>query len=153
MIPFVSTRNKTRLNVQMFCSEIVCRTGACAPYVYGWRRTILLERPLNHTTTKEVPSRLCASRHPTVRCVYLGLVAHNSACFSLLPLVLHFASMKNTVYAYSDVWVCLYESFGCDTQGQEEEYLESSTMTEGGNPSAVFIPGGEHEQEWLKVDR
>lgn len=55
--------------------------------------------------------------------------------------------MKNTVYAYPDVWVCLYDTFGCDTREQEEECRDSATMTEGGNASAVFYPGGEFEQE------
>lgn len=55
--------------------------------------------------------------------------------------------MKNTVYAYPDVWVCLYDTYGCDEQHLEQECLDSSKMTEWGKPSAVFYGGGEHEQE------
>ena len=58
-----------------------------------------------------------------------------------------FRLVKNKVYAYPDMWVCLYNTYGCDTQDLEEECLDSSTTTEGGNASAVFYPGGDYEQE------
>jgi len=35
----------------------------------------------------------------------------------------------------------------CDRRDLEEECLDSSTTTEGGNASAVFYPGGDYEQE------
>ena len=58
-----------------------------------------------------------------------------------------FRSMKNTVYTYPDVWVCLYHTYGCDAMYLEEECMESSSTTEGGNTGAVFFPGGEYEQQ------
>ena len=54
--------------------------------------------------------------------------------------------MKNKVYAYPDMWVCLYDTYGCDRRDLEEECLDSSTTTEGGNANAVFYPGGDYEQ-------
>lgn len=58
-----------------------------------------------------------------------------------------FRSMKNTVYTYPDVWVCLYDGYGCDTYEKEEKCLNSYTITAGGKASAVFYPDGEYEQE------
>lgn len=55
--------------------------------------------------------------------------------------------MKNTVYAYPDVWVCLYNTYGCDTMDLEEECVVSANMTEAEKPSAWFYRGGEYEQE------
>lgn len=55
--------------------------------------------------------------------------------------------MQNTIYAYPDTWVCIYSTYGCDGIDLEPECLRSATMTEGGNASAVFYPGGEFEQE------
>ena len=58
-----------------------------------------------------------------------------------------FRSMKNTVYTYPNVWVCLYNTYGCDKREMEKECLNSYTITAGGSASAVFHPGGEYEQE------
>lgn len=57
-----------------------------------------------------------------------------------------FTLLQNTVYAYPDIWVCLYESYGCDQQELEPECVRSANQTQGGNSSAVFYPGGEYEQ-------
>ena len=48
--------------------------------------------------------------------------------------------MKNTVGAYPDICVSLFDTYGRGTQGMEEECLDSCTMTEGGKPSAVLYP-------------
>ena len=58
-----------------------------------------------------------------------------------------FRSMKNTVYTYPDVLVCLYDKYGCETMEMEEMCIDSSTTTEGGNTGAAFYPGGEYEQQ------
>ena len=65
---------------------------------------------------------------------------------ALVPVVF-IRSMKNTVYTYPDVWVCMYDTYGCDDL--EKMCIDSSSSTEGGNTGAVFHPGGEYEQQIL----
>ncbi|CAN0229685.1 unnamed protein product [Ectocarpus sp. 12 AP-2014] len=60
---------------------------------------------------------------------------------------------ENTVYEYPDVWVCLYNNYGCDKWELEEECMRSANFTEGGNTTAVFYPGGEYEQVLPGVPR
>lgn len=57
------------------------------------------------------------------------------------------ASSQNEVYKYPDVWVCLYNFYGCDSQDLEKECAVTANNTEGGLTRAVYHPGGEHEQE------
>lgn len=61
--------------------------------------------------------------------------------------------LSNDVYAYPDTWLCLYNDFGCDAQDLEEECLDTSVMTEGGQSSAIFYPGGEFEQNVSAVGK
>ena len=51
------------------------------------------------------------------------------------------------MYTYPDVWVCLYNVFGCDKQELEQQCLDSSELTDGDRAKATFYPGGELEQE------
>lgn len=53
---------------------------------------------------------------------------------------------QNVVFAYPDVWVCLYVNYGCDEWELEKECMRSSNATEGGETGAIFYPGGEYEQ-------
>ena len=51
------------------------------------------------------------------------------------------------MYAYPDTRVCLSDTYGCHSLDLEEECVNSSNLTEGGQSRAVFYPGGEFEQE------
>lgn len=118
-------------------------------YICGWRCTVSLGSPLNRTTTEQFPSTLCSSRHLTSRIAHLVPIAHSFSifCSSASSSPFYFFCVKNTVYAYPDMWVCLYSTYGCDALDLEEQCLDSATITEGGNASAVFSLGGEFEQE------
>ena len=48
--------------------------------------------------------------------------------------------MRNTVCAYPDICVSLFDTYCLGTQGMEEECLDSCTMTKGSKPSAAFNP-------------
>ena len=48
--------------------------------------------------------------------------------------------MKNTVGAYPDICVSLFDTYCRGTQGVGGECLDSCTMTEGGKPNAVLYP-------------
>lgn len=63
-----------------------------------------------------------------------------------LPLACTYPLFKNIVFPYPDVWVCLYDNYGCDSYEVEEECMRSSNATEGGTTGALFYPGGEYEQ-------
>ncbi|CBN75318.1 expressed unknown protein [Ectocarpus siliculosus] len=54
--------------------------------------------------------------------------------------------LSNNIYQYPDLWVCLYVNYGCDEMELQEECVNSSNATEGGETLAVFYPGGEYEQ-------
>lgn len=56
---------------------------------------------------------------------------------------------QNVVFSYPDVWVCLYDDYGCDEFELEEECVRSTNTTEGGETSAVFYPGGEYQQTFV----
>ena len=47
---------------------------------------------------------------------------------------------QNTIYDYPDIWVCMYDSYGCDAIEREEGCANSSTLMEGKTPTAVFYP-------------
>ena len=72
-----------------------------------------------------------------------------------MPCLLHFYSFcsgfcvtKNTVYRYPDIWVCLYNTYGCDSQDLEEECFNSATLTEGEGANVMIYPGDlDHEQK------
>lgn len=50
---------------------------------------------------------------------------------------------QNDIYRYPDVYVCLYNFYGCDQQEDEDDCVYSSTTTQGGDTVASFNPGGE----------
>lgn len=58
--------------------------------------------------------------------------------------------MQNRVYRYPDVWVCLYDFYGCDSQPFEEKCIRSIHATEGGKTRARYHPNGANHQE-LKI--
>lgn len=47
---------------------------------------------------------------------------------------------QNVVYQFPDVWVCLYDQYGCDTEDLEPECVSSAWNTEGGPPDSIFYP-------------
>lgn len=51
--------------------------------------------------------------------------------------------VQNIVYRFPDVWVCLYDQYGCDTEALEPECVSSAWNTEGGAPDAIFYPSEE----------
>lgn len=62
-----------------------------------------------------------------------------------------FGKPQNNVYKYPDIYVCLYNFFGCDDQQLEEDCMRSAQGTEGGISTAVFNQDMDNEQE-LRVD-
>lgn len=50
------------------------------------------------------------------------------------------------MYRYPDVWMCLYDYYGCDEKELEKQCVASANRTEGGPVRAIYHPGGEHEQ-------
>eukprot|EP00904_Undaria_pinnatifida_P000566 jgi/Undpi1/1050/HiC_scaffold_10.g04513.m1 len=60
-------------------------------------------------------------------------------------------ALSNNVYKYPDIYVCLYNFYGCDNQELEEDCVRSAQITEGGNSTAVFNQNGDDEQD-LHVD-
>eukprot|EP00752_Nemacystus_decipiens_P018199 g16328.t1 len=48
--------------------------------------------------------------------------------------------LTNVVYKYPDLWICMYDQFGCDDQGLESKCVGSAWDTERGPPDAVFYP-------------
>lgn len=61
-------------------------------------------------------------------------------------LVCH-TSAQGEGYKYPDVWVCLYESHGCDAKENEDDCVYSSSTTQGGFTTATFNPDCDDEQE------
>lgn len=68
----------------------------------------------------------------------------------MLALV-SFILPQNDVYKYPDIYVCLYDFFGCDTMELEGGCMGSAQSTEGGRSKAVFNMDRDDEQE-LRVD-
>lgn len=58
---------------------------------------------------------------------------------------------QNDVYKYPDIYVCLYNFFGCDEMELEGDCMGSAQSTEGGRSTAVFNMNKDDEQE-LEVD-
>ena len=54
---------------------------------------------------------------------------------------------QNDLYKYPDIYVCLYNFYGCDTMGLEPDCMYSYNQTEGGRANATFNPGGDEEQD------
>lgn len=54
--------------------------------------------------------------------------------------------LQDDLYKYPDVYVCLYDFFGCDSLGLEEDCMSSANSTEGGLTTATFNPGQDNEQ-------
>lgn len=61
-------------------------------------------------------------------------------CCCSLPRIILLCNFQNVVYKYPDMWVCLYNNYGCDEWELEEECADSAWMTEGGAPYAAFYP-------------
>ncbi|CAN0175933.1 unnamed protein product, partial [Scytosiphon promiscuus] len=56
--------------------------------------------------------------------------------------------LSNQLYRYPDVYVCLYDYFGCDEMDLEEECVFTAFDTQGARRTrAVFNPDGDTEQE------
>ena len=52
---------------------------------------------------------------------------------------------QNDIYLYPDLWVCLYDTYGCDDQAYEEQCVDSIFDTEGGSTRARYRPGDDNE--------
>eukprot|EP00752_Nemacystus_decipiens_P013005 g11506.t1 len=48
--------------------------------------------------------------------------------------------LTNEVYKYPDLWICLYNKYGCDQWEFEANCVDSAWDTEGGVPYAAFYP-------------
>ncbi|CAM9308303.1 unnamed protein product, partial [Laminaria digitata] len=59
--------------------------------------------------------------------------------------------LSNHAYKYPDIYVCLYDFYGCDEEELEEGCVRSAQRTEGGISAAVYNPNMDDEQE-LKTD-
>ena len=94
---------------------------------------------------------LCFPTPFLMSCIILSSFAHTFSIIRSYPPCSPFRLVKNKVYAYPDMWVCLYDTYGCDTQDLEDECLDSAKTTEGGNASAVFYPGEEIYQQEVPV--
>ena len=56
------------------------------------------------------------------------------------------------MYEYPDVWVCLFDTYGCDEQGLEEECANSSSLIEGLAPTAVFYPNDDDPTDYRRQE-
>lgn len=54
---------------------------------------------------------------------------------------------QNDLYEYPDVYVCLYNFFGCDSLDLEEQCIGTVHSTEGGETKAFFNPLDVNPQE------
>ncbi|CAN0164916.1 unnamed protein product, partial [Ascophyllum nodosum] len=54
-------------------------------------------------------------------------------------------AISNDIYLYPDLWVCLYDTYGCDDQAHEEQCVNSIFDTEGGSTRARYRPGDDNE--------
>lgn len=70
--------------------------------------------------------------------------------FVSCPLV-SFGPLQNDVYKYPDIYVCLYDFYGCDDLELEGDCMGSFQSTEGGKSNAVFNLNRDNEQD-LQVD-
>ena len=52
---------------------------------------------------------------------------------------------QNEIYTYPDLWICLYNNYGCDKTEIEKECIMSVFDTEGGPTRATYRPGDDHE--------
>ncbi|CAN0252419.1 unnamed protein product [Ascophyllum nodosum] len=55
--------------------------------------------------------------------------------------------ISNDLYRYPDIYVCLYNFFGCDQMELEPSCVASHNQTEGARTKATFNPGGDTEQD------
>lgn len=55
------------------------------------------------------------------------------------------SGQQNEVYEYPDLWVCLFNTYGCDDIDYEEKCVMSVNDTEGGFTRARYRPGNEGE--------
>lgn len=56
-----------------------------------------------------------------------------------------FMQQQDDIYEYPDLWVCLYDTYGCDAYEYEEQCVSSIFDTEGGSTTAVYRPGDPYE--------
>ena len=56
-----------------------------------------------------------------------------------------FLTKQDEIYTYPDVWVCLYDNYGCDNSESERQCVMSIFDTEGGPTRATYRPGDDHE--------
>ena len=54
---------------------------------------------------------------------------------------------QNDLYKCPDIYVCLYNFYGCDQMELEPDCMYSYNQTEGARTKATFNPGGEKEQD------
>lgn len=87
--------------------------------------------------------------HKFTLCIYIDDVSFRP--LHLLLFLAFLGSPQNNVYKYPDIYVCLYNFYGCDNQELEEDCVRSAQITEGGNSTAVFNQNGDDEQD-LHVD-
>lgn len=74
-----------------------------------------------------------------IRCV--------SVVCPLCVLCVYAFPLQNEIYKYPDIWVCLYEHYGCDDSTLEEECVRSANATEGGMTTATYQPQGPNEKK------
>lgn len=55
--------------------------------------------------------------------------------------------LQDDPYKYPDVFVCLYDYYGCDAPELEKDCMFSADSTEGGLTNAIFNPGKDNEQD------
>lgn len=114
----------------------------------GWRSGRQHLPPQRHNNTFETPT-------PFVEFAFLMLVVNHDIYTAIVPHVRHLSPFlrvfcffncaayclpQNTIYDYPDIWVCLYDSYGCDAIEREEGCANSSMLMEGKTPTAVFYP-------------
>eukprot|EP00904_Undaria_pinnatifida_P008172 jgi/Undpi1/4485/HiC_scaffold_17.g07839.m1 len=75
--------------------------------------------------------------------VYQALAAYDNPNTSFV--------LSNDVYKYPDIYVCLYDFYGCDDFELEGDCMGSFQSTEGGNSNAIFNLNRDNEQD-LQVD-
>ncbi|CAN0315183.1 unnamed protein product, partial [Ascophyllum nodosum] len=74
---------------------------------------------------------------------YFGLVMYRAVSDRENPSTSFIVS--NEIYIYPDLWVCLYDTYGCDKFEYEEQCLGSIFDTEGGSTRARYRPGDANE--------
>eukprot|EP00904_Undaria_pinnatifida_P008146 jgi/Undpi1/4461/HiC_scaffold_17.g07815.m1 len=79
-------------------------------------------------------------------------VVHGLRCAFDEVTIFVCVNMEDEVYEYPDVWVCLFDTYGCDEQGLEEECANSSSLIEGLAPTAVFYPNDDDPTDYRRQE-